>query len=258
MELARFPRYSTLVRQGTERVIAAADRPVLTVCDDATGERTELTGAELGSWAARTAGLLRDGCRLTAGDQVAVMAPAHWQTAAVLLGAWSIGLTVSVRPWATAGLASAVPESPFDALFVARHRLDSWLEAVPAARHRFVLGLLPHGAALESVPDRYRDYVVAVRQHPDPPPAYQRILPTDPASPDGTTFQEWAEVARELASRLGLTAGDRLLVDVAAEEQPVTWLLAPLSVGATVVLCANLDRATIHERAAAEGATHVL
>jgi hypothetical protein len=47
-------------------------------------------------------------------------------------------------------------------------------------------------------------------------------------------------------------------VDVAAEEQPVTWLLAPLAVGATIVMCANLDRATIHDRATAEGATHVL
>ena len=36
------------------------------------------------------------------------------------------------------------------------------------------------------------------------------------------------------------------------------WLLAPLSVGASVVLCASLDPADVQSRAAAERATKVL
>jgi hypothetical protein len=56
----------------------------------------------------------------------------------------------------------------------------------------------------------------------------------------------------------GLRTGDRVLVDVAAHEQPVQWLFAPLSVGASILLCANLDSARLAERAAAEGVTHVL
>ncbi|HEY1176031.1 MAG TPA: AMP-dependent synthetase, partial [Phytomonospora sp.] len=40
------------------------DLPLLTYLDAATGERTALTAAELGDWAARTASLLRDGCGL--------------------------------------------------------------------------------------------------------------------------------------------------------------------------------------------------
>jgi uncharacterized protein (TIGR03089 family) len=240
--------------------VAGADRPLLTYCDDATGERTELTATALGGWAARTAGLLREGCGLDVGDRAAVLLPPHWQTAAVLLGAWSMGVAVSFRPWATAGLAPAEPgaDEPLEAVFVSRQRLDSWLEAVPAARHRFVLGLAPGGAPPDELPVGYRDYLAEVGRYPDSLPAYGSIRPTDAASPDGTNHQQWGTVAHGIAASLGLRAGDRLLVDVAGHEQPVTWLLAPLSAGASVVLCANLDRSTIDARAAAEGATHVL
>ena len=65
-------------------------------------------------------------------------------------------------------------------------------------------------------------------------------------------------MAHELAGGLDLHAGDRLLVDTAEHEHPVKWLLAPLSVGASVVLCANLDRAGLADRIAAEGVTRVL
>ena len=239
---------------------AGVDRPLLTYCDDATGERTELTAAALGSWVARTAGLLRDGCQLTAGDRAAVLLPPHWQTAAVLLGAWSMGVAVSFRPWATAGLTPLGPgtEEPLDAVFVARHRLDSWLESVPKARHRFVLGLGTDGALLDEVPDGYRDYLADLRRYPDTAPAYRAVRQTEPASPDGTSYQQWAEVAHGIAASVGLRAGDRLLVDVAAHEQPVTWLLAPLLAGASIVLCANLDRSTVDDRVAADGITHMI
>src|SRR5262249_6892516 len=139
------------------QLTTATDRPLLTFCDGATGERTELTAAALGGWAARTANLLRDGCGLVAGDRAAVLLPPHWQTAAVLLGAWSVGITVSFRPWATAGLER--PDEGTDALFVARHRLESWLESVPEACHRYVLGLDPYGAGLAEVPAGYLDYL---------------------------------------------------------------------------------------------------
>jgi hypothetical protein len=173
------------------------------------------------------------------------------------MGAWSLGVAVSYRPWATAGLAPP-DAAPWDAVFVARSRLDSWLEAVPAGRHRFVLGLAADGAGLVDVPDGYRDFIVEARRFPDAPPAYWEVGPAGAASPDGTTYAEWAGLAHGFAESLGLKAGDRVLVDVSAREQPVMWLLAPLTAGASVVLCANLDRDRIRERAAAEGATHVL
>jgi hypothetical protein len=173
------------------------------------------------------------------------------------MGAWSIGVAVSYRPWATAGLAPP-DAAPWDAVFVAKGRLDSWLEAVPVGRHRFVLGLAAYGAGLVDVPDGYRDFIVEARRHPDAAPAYWEVSPVGSASPDGTTYEEWAGLAQGFAESLGLKPGDRVLVDVSAREQPVMWLLAPLSAGASVVLCANLDRDRLNERAAAEGATHVL
>src|SRR3954452_11926800 len=98
---------------------AGVERPLLTYYDDATGERTELTATALGGWAARSAGLLHEDCGLGAGSRAAVLLPPHWLTAAALLGAWSIGVTVSFRLWATAGLPQADAGDPFDATFVA-------------------------------------------------------------------------------------------------------------------------------------------
>ena len=157
------------------------------------------------------------------------------------------------RPWATAGLAPAMP-GLLDAVFVSRARLDSWLEAVPAARHRFVLGLGP----LAGAPEDYRDYLAEVARYPDAPPAYRSIGQDDTASPDGTSYREWAGIAQGIADSLGLRAGDRLLVDAGRHEQPVVWLLAPLVVGASVVLCANLSADALETVARQEGTTHVL
>jgi uncharacterized protein (TIGR03089 family) len=234
---------------------------LLTYCDDATGERTALTAVALGEWAARTAGLLRDGCGLAPGDRAAVLLPPHWQTAAVLLGAWSVGVTVSYRSWATAGLPAVGPgeDEPYDALFVSRRRLDSWLERVPEARHRYVHGLAPGTARLDEVPEGYLEYVAEASRHPGDLPAQQAVRYTDPASPDGTTYRQWGSIAAEIAASLGLGPGDRVLVDAAAGHlQPVTWLLAPLAAGASILLCANLDPAGLERRVAAEGVTHVL
>lgn len=247
---------------GVPELLAGADRgrPLLTYCDDATGERTELSAADLGSWTARTAGLLRQGCGLGYGSRAAVLLPPHWQTAAVLLGAWSAGVAVSLRLAATAGLPVVGPgaHDPLDATFVSSRRLDDWLEDVPDACHRFVLGLAPNGAPLDEVPAGYLDYLAEVRRHPDSLPAYAQVGRNDPATVDGTSYEEWGRVAQGVAAQLSLGAGDRLLVDTAEQEHPLKWLLAPLSVGASVVLCANLAPGSVAARAAAEGATRIL
>jgi hypothetical protein len=66
-------------------------------------------------------------------------------------------------------------------------------------------------------------------------------------------------LALEIAAAQGLSPGDRVLIDAAAvSEQPLMWLLAPLSAGASVVLCANLAPERVAARAAAEGATRIL
>lgn len=238
-------------------LLPATDRPLLTYYDDATGERTELSAAEVGAWAARSAALLRDGCGLTGGGSAAVLLPPHWQTATVLLGAWSAGVAVEFRPWSTAGL-EPPPQDVLDAVFVSRKRLDSWLEEVPAARHRFVLGLEPGLTPLGEVPQGYRDFAAEVARQPDTAPAYAALRPGDAASTDGTTYAEWSDLAHDIAASLQLRAGDRLLIDAGHHEHPVQWLLAPLAAGASIVLCANLDRDALDPRVAAEGVTRVL
>lgn len=244
----------------TNSLVARGDRPVLTYCVDDTSERLSLGPLALGSWVARTAAMLRDGYGCGAGDQAAVLLPAHWQTAAVLLGSWSLGMTVSVRPWATAGLPAADAEigGPHQVVFVSLPRLNSWLEDVPDARHRFVLGLEPDGALLGDTPDGYRDYLAEVRKYPDDVPDQPSRWGAEPATPDGTSFQEWMDLAHDLARTMNLRADDRVLVDADRNEQPVTWLLAPLAVGASIVLCAHLDAEAVEKRAALEGATHVI
>jgi uncharacterized protein (TIGR03089 family) len=238
------------VTAAVSALLPGTDRPLLTYYDDATGERTELTAAELGGWAARAAALLRDDCGLGPGSDAAVLLPPHWQTAVVLLGAWSAGVAVAFRPWSTAGLEPPPPTEP-DAVFVSRKRLDSWLEEVPAARHRFVVGP-------GSPPEGYRDFLTEVARQPDTTPAYASLRPGDAASPDGTTYAEWSDLAHDIAASLQLRPGDRVLIDANHHEQPVQWLLAPLAAGASIVLCANLGRDALDPRIAAEGVTRVL
>ena len=226
---------------------------LLTYVDDATGERTALTAAELGDWAAAVSALLTDGCGLRPGAGVAVLLPPHWQTAAVLLGAWAAGLEVSFQGEATAGLAGS--GGVFDATFVATARIGSWLEEIPEGKHQFALPLTPHGG---EAPDGYRDFLTAAG--PFAGGGAPRVVVGDgeAATVDGTTYREWSDLATVLAERNGIGPGDRVLIDIGAYELPVQWLLAPLSVGASIVLCAGLDPAHREARRRAEGATRVL
>jgi uncharacterized protein (TIGR03089 family) len=231
-----------------------ADRPVLTFYDDRTGERRELTASALAELAGKVARLLREGCGLRAGDRVAIQAPPHWQTAAAVLGAWSVGAALSFRLSATAGLAAldSTDGETLDALFVEHARVDDWLDTVPDARHRFAL--LVNGDA----PDGYRDLVTAMDDFPGTLPAYGLVRPDQAASADGTSFGAWGRLAGVIAEQWDLRPGERLLIDANEHEHPVKWLLTPLSKGATVVLCANLDRGGLDARVAAERVTKVV
>src|SRR5947209_4764992 len=125
-------------------------RPLLTWYDDATGERTELSGATLGNWVAKTANLLVDGVGAQPEDRAVVLLPAHWQTAAVLLGAWTAGLSVARTPgsgevgFATPGRATEL-----------------------TASERYLVGLHPLGLPLPEVPAGYLDYAAEVRGYGD-------------------------------------------------------------------------------------------
>ncbi|MEU4694655.1 TIGR03089 family protein [Actinoplanes sp. NPDC023714] len=230
---------------------------LLTYYDDATGERFGLTAPELGDWVAATADLLTRECGLRRGSRAGVLLPPHWQTAAVLLGAWAAGIEVSFRGWATAGLGR--DDGPaLDVTFVERRRVGSWLEEVPPATFQFVLGLRPSGAPSADVPFGYRDFPSAARAHLGAPPPRASAAEGEVATVDGTTFGEYGAVAAEVARSRGIVAGDRVLIETSAVEEPLVWLMAPLTAGASIVLCANLDPARLDDRIQAEYVTRVL
>ncbi|WP_229074585.1 TIGR03089 family protein [Actinoplanes sp. DH11] len=230
---------------------------ILTFYDDATGERTGLTAPELGAWVAATADLLTSECGLRPGHRAGVLLPPHWQTAVVLLGVWAAGIEVSFRGWASAGL-SPDRGPALDVTFVERRRVGSWLEEIPAAPHRFVLGLAPAGAPTPDVPMGYRDYPPAALAHWGAQPPSGSGGEREVATVDGTTFGEYGAVAAEVARSRGIVAGDRVLIETSTVEEPMIWLMAPLTAGASIVLCANLDRGRLDGRIATERITRLL
>jgi uncharacterized protein (TIGR03089 family) len=108
-----------------------------------------------------------------------------------------------------------------------------------------------------------RDYALEVRVHGDVFVPWQRPDPAAPGLQLGgleLTLGGLVDAARELAARLEIVAGDRVLVDerTAEEAGPVAWLLAPLAAGASLVLVRSPDPARLPARAAAERVTATL
>jgi uncharacterized protein (TIGR03089 family) len=219
--------------------------PLLTWYDDATGDRTELSGATMDNWVAKTANLLVDGAGLGPGDTAAVLLPPHWQTAAILLGGWAAGLELLTGPG----------PQPVDALF-------AWPATVEAATawpagDRYATGLLPLAMPLRPLPPGFVDYTVEVRGHGDRFVASQPVIAED-AALDGTDHGTISAAADARAQELGITPGARVLIDAGTHPDPADWLLAPLYAGASIVLCANLDRAALDKRVASENVTLTL
>ncbi|MEU4694387.1 TIGR03089 family protein [Actinoplanes sp. NPDC023714] len=215
--------------------------PLLTWYDDATGDRTELSGATLDNWVSKTANLLVDGVGLGHGDTVALVLPPHWQTAALLLGV------------SAAGLAADLGEEPqpVEAVFTTPDLVER--AAAWSGLDRYATGLLPFAMPLRTLPDGYADYVTEVRNFGD----FYRGAPVDAADlalagPYESSHADVIEAAGLRAAELGIAAGDRVLIDTALHPDPADWLLAPLVAGASVVLCANLDATKVESRIDAE------
>ncbi|TCB99903.1 TIGR03089 family protein [Micromonospora zingiberis] len=224
-----------IARVFADAIATNPNRPLLTWYDDATGERTELSGATLANWVTKTANLLTDELALGPGDTAAVLLPPHWQTAAVLLGCWSAGLTVAEKP------------GDVDVLFAAVDRAaeaDAW-----TAGDRYALALHPFALPLREVPAGFADYVTEVRVQGDHFGAYP---------PGGPAHATLSDQASARAAELGITSGDRLLVNVDRHPDPLDWLLAPLTANATLVLCAHPDPTHLPTRQSTEQTTHSL
>ncbi|MCX5044524.1 TIGR03089 family protein [Aldersonia sp. NBC_00410] len=211
--------------------------PRITFYDDATGARIELSGATLANWAAKTANLICDEFGLGHGARVTVLLPAHWQTAAVLLGCWWAGTEVVLGPDDDAELALVT---------------NAGLDAVSNAPEIAVLSLDPLGAPVPGLPPGITDYATSVRMHGD---AF-RPRGTGPAL-NGMSATEIADLARESAAAQGISATDRVLSSGEWDTASglVDGLLAPLSVGASLVQVANPDPALVERRVQTEKVT---
>jgi uncharacterized protein (TIGR03089 family) len=208
--------------------------PRVTYYDDATGERIELSTATLANWAAKTGNLLRDEMGATPGSRVAVLLPAHWQTAAVLFGIWWIGSEVVL---------SGGSESADIALCTA-DRIDE-ADAAVGMGETAVLSLDPFGKSVPDLPVGLTDYATAVRVHGD------QIVPERQPGPalDGRSADDVLAAATASASAQGLTNTDRVLSTAGWDtaDDLIERVLALYVVGASLVLVANPD-ATLAER----------
>ncbi|WP_432062626.1 TIGR03089 family protein [Streptomyces sp. S1] len=218
------------------RSALAADpaRPLVTFYDDATGERVELSVATFANWVAKTANLIQGELSAGPGDRVALLLPAHWQTAVWLLACSSVGVTVELGG----------DPSGADVVVAGPETLEAGLAC---SGERIALSLAPLGRRFPAVPAGYADYAVEVPSQGD---RFAPFVPVDPDAPalvvDGTERSgvELVGQARVDAATLGLGPGSRLLSGLGYGDWTgvSTGLYAPLAAGGSVVLCRNLDR----------------
>ncbi|MGR8010190.1 TIGR03089 family protein [Streptomyces hypolithicus] len=218
------------------RSALAADpaHPLVTFYDDATGERVELSVATFANWVAKTANLLQGDLAAGPGDRLALLLPAHWQTAVWLIACSSVGVVADIGG------------DPADADLVVAGPEPDVLEAARACGgERVALALRPLGGRFPQPPAGFMDYAVEVPGQGD------RFAPYTPVDPDAValgvdggqlTAAQLVDRARSDADALGLGSGARLLSGLAYD----TWeglssgLFAPLAAGGSVVLCRNL------------------
>lgn len=217
--------------------------PRITYYDDATGERIELSTVTLANWAAKTANLLRDELGAGPGSRIAVLLPAHWQTAAVLLGAWYIGAEVLL----------AADEA--DVALCTADRIDD-ADAAVGAGEIAVLSLDPFGKPVADLPVGMTDYASSVRVHGD------QIVPERSPGPalEGRSVSDLLDAASESAAAQGLTADDRVLSTAAWDtaDDLIANLLAVFAAGASLVQVANPDDASMARRREVEKVTRPL
>jgi uncharacterized protein (TIGR03089 family) len=215
--------------------------PRITYYDDATGERIELSTVTLANWAAKTGNLLRDELGAGPAARVAVLLPAHWQTAAVLFGIWWIGAQV-VLDGAAADIALCTAD-----------RLSEADDAVGAGEIA-VLSLDAFGKPVADLPVGVTDYATSVRVHGD------QVSPERHPGPalDGRSVADVLVDAQASAAAQGFAAGDRVMSTARWDtaDELTANLLAVFAVGASLVQVANPDASALDRRRQTEKVTH--
>lgn len=219
--------------------------PRITYYDDASGERVEISAITLANWAAKTANLLRDELGVQPGDRVAVLLPAHWQTAAVLLGVWWCGAVVTD------------PSAPLaDGAEVALCTADRLAEAEQAPEVA-VLSLDAFGASVDGLPIGVLDYASAVRVHGD---AFAPVpVPNTARALADRSVGQVLSGALASATAQGITAQDRVLSSAlwSTSSELLDGLVAVLAAGASLVQVVNMDEARVTHRVEVERVTKI-
>jgi uncharacterized protein (TIGR03089 family) len=217
--------------------------PRITYYDDTTGERIELSTVTLANWAAKTGNLLRDEMGAGPGSRVAVLLPAHWQTAAVLFGIWWIGAEVAL---------SGDQQQGADVALCTADRLSEADDAVGAGEVA-VLSLDPFGKPADDLPVGVTDYATSVRVHGD------QISPERQPGPalEGRSVTEVLAAAQTFADAQGFTGDDRVMstADWTTADDLTANLLAVFAAGASLVQVANPDASALDRRREMEKVT---
>jgi uncharacterized protein (TIGR03089 family) len=222
-----------------------ASKPRITYYDDATGERIELSTVTFANWAAKTGNLLRDELGAGAGSRIAVLLPAHWQTAAVVFGVWWIGAEVQI------GAAEHA-----DVAVCAAATLPAADNAVGPGGEVVALSLDPFGRPFPDLPAGVTDYATSVRVQAD-----QIVAELQPGPAlAGRSVENVLASALDSAATQAINGDDRVLSTVAwdSDTQLVDGLLAPFAVGASLVQVAHPDPQALTRRRTTENITRTL
>lgn len=217
--------------------------PRITYYDDASGERIELSTVTLANWAAKTANLLRDELGAGPDSRVAVLLPAHWQTAAVLFGVW----------WA--GAQAVLDGGDADIALCTADRLDQ-ADAAVGVGEIAALSLDPFGKPVPDLPVGITDYATSVRVHGD------QVIPERRPGPalDGRSVTDVLVGAHASAAAQGFTAPDRVMSSAVWETADglLDNLLAVYVVGASLVQVCHPDPGAQDRRRVTEKVTRVI
>src|ERR1700722_3099246 len=182
---------------------------------------------------------------LTSASGVAVLVPAHWQPAAVLLGVWWVGADVVLdgREGTAADIALCTAE-----------RLDE-ADGTGATE----VGVLSRDAFGRPVPDLpigVTDYATAVRVHGD-----QIVAERHPGPAlAGRSVGQVLDACQKAVAAKALTADDRVLSTASwcTADDVIDGLLSVLAVGGSLVYVANPDPAALPRKIETEKVTRTL
>ena len=223
--------------------------PRITYYDDARPlgeERIELSTVTLANWAAKTGNLLRDELGAGPGSRVAVLLPAHWQTAGVLLGVWWIGAEVVLGTGGGEG----------DVVMCTAERIPDADALARPAGEVVALSLDPLGRPVADLPVGVTDYATSVRVHGDQITAEGR----PGAALGGKSPDDVLAAAREHAAAQGISSSERVMscTEWDTDEALTATMLAVFAVGASLVQVAHADPSALERRRSIEKVTKSL